>query len=96
MPISSLLLDVASGEESAVVELLQALESLEVHQVRQGQIIVVTDTRSLEEDRALTAQVDALPGVVTASVVFSNMEDCVGDTESPGAAGAHSTAAAKP
>ena len=51
MPISSLLLDVASGEESAVVELLQALESLEVHQVRQGQIIVVTDTRSLEADR---------------------------------------------
>ena len=81
MPISSLILHVTPGAEAEVAERLANIPSLEVHTVVDGQIVVVTDTLRIEEDRAVTERVRDVPGVITANVVFCSMEDCMDGAE---------------
>jgi len=38
-------------------------------------LVVVTDTATLEEDRQMVNWLAALPGVLSAFVAFSNIED---------------------
>ena len=47
----------------------------EVRQSRADSLVIVTDTHSLGEDRREVEELERLPGVIAAHVVFSNMED---------------------
>ena len=82
MPISSLVLEVAEGDESQVAERLASLPKIDLCAAGCGKLIVTTDTEDVDEDRALTARLATIDGVLSANVVYFNMEDCV-DTESP-------------
>jgi len=79
MPISSVILDVRAGDESAVVGRVTALAGVEVTSTGVAVVIVTTDTPSIEADRALTERLRDVPGVVAANVAFCSMEDCLDD-----------------
>lgn len=75
MPISGVLL---TCTEEALEEVREAVAGRPRVEVREGagsMLVVVTDTATLEEDRELVNWLAALPGVLSAFVAFSNIED---------------------
>ena len=77
MPISSLILEVAPGQEEQVARLVRELPGADVDRIGQGALVVVTDTSGAAEDRELCENLSRLPEVTAANVVFSDMEDCL-------------------
>ncbi len=78
MPVSGL---VVMCEEAAVDEVrhrVAARPGLEVRDCRGSSLIVVTDTATLEEDRACVDWLNSLPGVLSTWVTFCNIEDVAG------------------
>ena len=79
MPISSLLLEVKAGDEEVVAATVAALPGVEVWARGAGQLVVTTDTADQTEDRHLTLALRDSPGVISANVVFFDIEDCFED-----------------
>lgn len=77
MPISGVVLEVASGSEKEVANSFIDVRGVEVQQIGINHLILTTDTARAEEDRALTEALERWPGVLSAKVVFTNMEDCI-------------------
>jgi len=77
MPISSVILEVKKNMETTVAESLKDVPCLEVGEIGIGHLIVMTDTQRVQEDRALCESLSKWPNVITANVVFTNMEDCI-------------------
>ena len=77
MPVSSLLLELKRGCLEEVALRLKAMPGVEVHEAENDHIVITTDTASIAEDRRLADEISRLPNVVTASVVFTNMEDAL-------------------
>jgi nitrate reductase NapAB chaperone NapD len=75
MPISGILLNCLPAHLRDVQQSIAARSLSEVREVRDGALIVVTDTTTLKEDRAEVEALGALDGVVATHVVFSNIED---------------------
>jgi len=75
MPVSSLLVEFAPDREEDVLSSLKELPGVQTENRGTGIIVVVTDTDTAEEDRALCERIRNLEGVSGANVVFSNMED---------------------
>ena len=63
----------AAGDEvrSAVAKRTRS----QPHETRGDAVVVVTDTLTLDDDRAEVEALSRLDGVVAAHVVFSNIED---------------------
>jgi nitrate reductase NapAB chaperone NapD len=76
MPISSLLLEVNAGNEDVVAQAVAALPGVEVWAKGAGQLVVTTDTADQAEDRQLTLALHDCAGVISANVVFFDIEDC--------------------
>ncbi len=76
MPISSLVIDIEKGKEKLVTQSLAAFNTIEIYATRDDKIIIVTDTKTKNEDREIVKKINTLSGVITANMVFTNMEDC--------------------
>lgn len=75
MPVSGLVL---MCEQAAVEDLrrrIAARPGLEVRGLQGSSLIVVTDTATLEQDRACVDWLASQPGVLSAWVTFTNIED---------------------
>ncbi len=77
MPVSGVVLEVKEGTEREVAGSFVDVRGIEVMEIGDKHLILTTDTERVEEDRALTGALEKWPGVVSAKVVFTNMEDCV-------------------
>ena len=81
MPISGILLACEPGRIEELHQQVDDREQSEVRQELSEALVVVTDTRSTAIDRQEVEQLRTLPGVLSAHVVFSNVEDSGGDHE---------------
>ena len=77
MPISSLILTVESGSRDAVAARLRGLPGVEVEGVdgEDDRLVIVTDTEGREADKQLGVAIDAVPGVVSQTLIYHNFED---------------------
>ena len=75
MPISGVLLACYTGRLEAVRAAVNARSLSEPHEAPGNALVVVTDTTTLDEDRAEVDALSRLDGVVAAHVVFSHVED---------------------
>ena len=77
MPISAVVLEVKPGDEKLVAESISKIPCVDIQEIGIKHITVTTDTQRSEEDKALTSALERLPNVLSAQVVFTNMEDCI-------------------
>ena len=70
-----MLLSCERGRLDAVRAAVESRESSEPRELRGNALVVVTDTATLDEDRAEVEALTRLEGVVAAHVVFSNIAD---------------------
>lgn len=75
MPVSGVWINCEPGEAERIRALINARTELEVRQAAGGDLVVVTDTRTLEEDRAQVRWLETIEGVRSVLVAFSNVED---------------------
>jgi len=75
VPISGVLLTCRPELLAGVSKSVHARPWSEVREARGNTLIVVTDTKSLQDDRREVEALEAMEGVVAAHVVFSNVED---------------------
>ncbi|MFA5506661.1 MAG: hypothetical protein WC314_03400 [Vulcanimicrobiota bacterium] len=85
MPIVAAVLTLSRQPESrqVVLDFLEQHHAIEVGEPQLLGLPVVLDCSSRTEERALWAQLEALPGVVFATVVFSDFSDLVEREEVP-------------
>ena len=75
MPVSSLLVRTASGETARVAETLSALPGVTVSDRADDSLVVITETDDSRSGRLLDEEIGAIPGVITATLVYHNFED---------------------
>lgn len=75
MPISGVLLQCDPERLTAAVQGVVARTRCEIRERRENALVVVTDTATLDADRAEVEALSAIEGVLAAHVVFSNIED---------------------
>lgn len=80
--ISSLLVHVRPQLLAAVKANLRQLEGLELHQESpQGKLVVVLETEHERHILARIEQINALPGVLNAALVYHELLEAEGDTK---------------
>ncbi|ARS48270.1 chaperone NapD [Ectopseudomonas hydrolytica] len=80
--ISSLLVHVRPELLAAVKANLRQLEGLELHQESpQGKLVVVLETEHERHILARIEQINALPGVLNAALVYHELLEAEGDAE---------------
>jgi nitrate reductase NapAB chaperone NapD len=75
MPVSGVLLTCKEEALEKVRESISARPQVEVREGEGSMLVVVTDTETMAQDRELVKWLAKLPGVLTAFVAFSNIED---------------------
>ncbi len=75
MPVSGVLLQCDPARLDAVGTAVAARSASEIRDRHQSALVVVTDTVTLDADRAEVEALTALDGVLAAHVVFSSIED---------------------
>ena len=75
MPVSGVLLTCRENAVEAVRKAVFARPRLEVRDGAGPMLVVVTDTVSMDDDRAEVDWLATLPGVLSTFVAFSNVED---------------------
>lgn len=75
MPISGVLLTCDSDRVEAVRQAVDERPLSEIREVRENNLIVVTDTPTMRADRREVEELEAVAGVIAAHVVFSSVED---------------------
>lgn len=84
MPVSGVLLTCREDAVEAVRQAVFARPLLEVRDGAGPMLVVVTDTKSLDDDRAEVDWLATLPGVLSTFVTFSNVEDLAETAHSAG------------
>lgn len=75
MPISGVLVTCKVDAVNDVRLAIAARPQLEVRDEAGRMLVVITDTATLEEDKAELNWLSALPGVVSALITYTNSED---------------------
>lgn len=75
MPISGVLLTCEPERVAEVSQVVSERAQSEVREVRDSTLIVVTDTKTMRDDRREVEALEAIDGVIAAHVVYSNVED---------------------
>ena len=75
MPITGLLLTCQPDQMEQIERVVDERPKSEVRATRAEQLIVVTDTVDLSEDRCEVEALGNIPGVVAVQVVYCNVED---------------------
>lgn len=87
MPITGVLVTCKEHRANGVHRLITKRPRLEVRNQRGNMLVVVTDTPTLAADRGEIDWLESLPGVASASVTYTNIEDLA---ETASAAGENS------
>jgi nitrate reductase NapAB chaperone NapD len=83
MPISSYVIRCAPEQQAEVLRQLRALPGVAIGEITSPGIAVVTDTPTTRAAEELGGQLDQLPGVKSAVLVYHNFEDVAADAASP-------------
>lgn len=78
MPITSLIIGIksdSSDNKDACVAEIAALPYVEVSDVRDASIVVITDTANTEDDQSTWDALGAIPGVLSTDIIYHNFED---------------------
>ena len=75
MPVSGVWLNCEPRDAERIRALIDARSELEVRQADGGDLVVVTDTRTLDDDRAQVRWLETIDGVRSVFVAFSDVED---------------------
>jgi len=79
MPISGVIVICEEGSREPVHDRIDSHPRLEVRDSTGTGLVVVTDTSTVEEDRQDVSWIGGLPGVLSAYVAFTNVEDIAED-----------------
>ncbi len=75
MVISSLLIKSDCDSPEVLAAVMNAIEGVEVTETREKNFAIVLETESTQEAVAITARLEALPGVVNLQLVSHFFED---------------------
>ena len=75
MPISSMVVRVQPGRGAQVASRIVAVPSANVTDIRDDELVVVTDTASREDDRRIWEEIEGLDNVLSIALVYHNFED---------------------
>ena len=77
MPISSLIVRTQDGREYEVAEAVSALDGADASVPDPGSsnVVVITETKSKQQDSRIWELITALPGVVSVGLAYHNFED---------------------
>ena len=77
MQISGIAIAVPESEMGSCLENLRALDGVEVHHAfpEHGKIVVVQETETREQQEAGLRRIQALPGVLTAELVYHYLDE---------------------
>ena len=75
MPIASLVVSTETACTSAVQAALNELPGVVEVEPRQDELIVITETRSMSDDKKTFAAIQAIPDVKESHLVYLNFED---------------------
>jgi nitrate reductase NapAB chaperone NapD len=75
MPISGVIVVCEEGAMETVQNEIDSHPRLEVREAAESNLIVVTDTKSVDEDRKAVRWIGQIDGVISAYVAFTNVED---------------------
>jgi nitrate reductase NapD len=80
MPISSLLVRTLKERTQSVAKKINEIDGLEVTDIVEDQVVVVSDTQTAKQDKKLHEAVEAVPGVLAVTLVYHNYEDLEEET----------------
>lgn len=75
MIISSLLVEAAFGQVDEVEESLKQVSKVEVHGVKENQVIVTIEADTVEESHAIASDFITIEGVNNVNLIYANFED---------------------
>lgn len=75
MPISSLIVRTKDKATEQVKEHLKDLKGVSVTDVRQENIVVITETENQTRDKNLWKEIENISGVVQCDLIYHNFED---------------------
>lgn len=78
MPVSGVIVRCEAEAVGDVRRRIEAHPAAEAREVRGRDLIVVTDTRTLDEDAGTVEWLGTIPGVVSTHITFVNVEDVAG------------------
>jgi nitrate reductase NapAB chaperone NapD len=79
MPVSGVIVVCEQGSLKPVQDEIDAHPRLEVREVAESNLIVVTDTATVDEDRQAVKWIGTIDGVLSTYVAFTNVEDIAQD-----------------
>jgi len=74
MPITSLLVKTKNNPQEIALHISQ-LPSVEVTDINEQTLVVVTETESVVEDKAIWSLLESAPGVSGVTAIYHNFED---------------------
>ena len=75
MPITSLIVTCATDSVPAVAEEIAQMPNVEVTDVRDDTLVIITDTKTGDEDQTTWDALVAIPGVISTDIIYHNFED---------------------
>lgn len=75
MPISSLIIRTDQDKTKEVAQRLEAMKEATVSEVHGQNIVLVTETKTQDQDEALWEEIKQVPGVLQCDLIFHNFED---------------------
>ncbi len=75
MPITSIIANVNTDSIDAVVQQINELPDATVTDIKDNNLVIVTDTRTRQEDRDIWVKLDNISGVNSLNAIYHNFED---------------------
>ena len=78
MPISSVIVRTSAGRAAEVAGHLKDFPESTVEKIHGDNVVLVTETRDQDHDRALWERIENVPGVIQCDLIYHNFEDVEG------------------
>ena len=75
MPISSLIVRTRPDSVRPVMDALSVIEEATIHETWGQSIVVVTQTKTKDEDKQIWDRIEHVEGVVQTDLIYHNFED---------------------
>lgn len=75
MPISSLIVRTKEKYTEEISQKLKTIKGVRVEGMKYRDIVLVTDTSTREDDKAIWKEIEDLPGVLQCDLIYHNFED---------------------
>ena len=80
MPISSLIVRTRLADAAPIGRVLEAMEAVVSWEARGPDLVVLTETRSPQDDATLWETIERVDGVAAVELVYHNFEDWKGES----------------